>query len=79
MSSSSKSAQSMSEIFDPIYAYLDKEEFLPYIQYIMRNQSTILRIPLGSALLAYAHASGGNRQTASKIGRYKCIHWHRPS
>ena len=56
-------------LFDPIYAFLDREEFPQCIQYIMRNQSSILRYPLGSALLAYAHASGGNRQTATEIGR----------
>jgi hypothetical protein len=36
-------------LFDPIYAFLDREEFLQCIQYIMRNQSSILRYPLGSA------------------------------
>ena len=63
-------ATGISQLFDPIYALLDKEEFIECIDYISKKQTLVLKFPLGQALLSYAQVSAGQKQAGLDTAKY---------
>jgi hypothetical protein len=65
----SKSKPSIAELFDPVYAFIDREAYKECVEYITKVQPLILRFELGQALLAYALVSSGAKQEGLDVAK----------